>query len=509
MGLRIGFDDETVVSKSGPRGPGEADPYESLRAANLAQDEVLLLIDASGLCYRAYHTRDRLEAPDGSPTATLHGVLQIVRSLCSAANTRRWLLVWDGSVSSKRKLHPRYKSRHDRKRTPEEQAAHEDMRAQQRLAFSVLKALGAPMLFDRECEADDLISVVATGVGKLLSLGRGRNLPMPLTGTVVVSDDKDLYQTLSPTNRVWRSTAGKFVDVATFASGHGFGPGLYDSYKALVGEPATGDDIPGVTGIGDVNAAKMVGAHGDLEALVKVAAQMAQSPKCPKTYVNLYREREQARLSRQLSRTTTSVDDLEDRWGVSKLKTGPLVRDAIRQAVNTRRPTPKAQVDKLRGQLGFVRSFDVRAWESVCGFEIRKESEDVGAQSSVRPGRDQPSGESRSSPPGAGRRAVRGPAGRPVSRDRPPGVDRPDGAAVAGDDVADDPEARRSSQVENLTRAMRAIDGVISNTTWPSSRPRRFSVTCPACGGELKVLHAGPKAIRAACVTEGCMRFMS
>lgn len=500
-GMRIGFDDDTVVSTSAVRGPGEADPYEGLRAVALDQDEALLLIDASGLCYRAYHTRDKLEAPDGSPTATLHGVLQMIRSLCSAANTRRWLLVWDGSVSVKRKLHPRYKSRHDRKRTPEEQAAHDDMRAQQRLAFSVLKDLGAPMLFDRDCEADDLISVVADRIGHLIERNHGQRLARPLTGSIVVSDDKDMLQTLSKTNRVWRSIVGKLVDEAAFQSEYGFAPTLYDSYKALVGEPATGDDIPGVTGIGDVNAAKMVGAHGELEALITVAGQLVKSTKCPKVYANLYREREQARLSRILSKTATLVTTLQSQWGVPGDRVSAAMQKAIKQAVNTNRPTPKAVVDKLRGSLGFVRSFDVRLWESVCGFEVQKGiSDGTTGRSSVG---------SEPSEAGAGRGPIGNQPGRPVSRDRASRIDRSDGTSVVGNDGADDPESRGSSASKALMQAMRAIDGVVSNTFGPLSKPRQFSITCPVCGCELKVSYAGPRAIRAACVTRDCLTFMS
>lgn len=358
------------------------------------------------------------------------------------------------------------------------------------------------MLRDPECEADDLISVVANRVGDLIEQGRGRNLPRPLAGTIVVSDDKDMYQTLSPTNRVWRATMGKLVTPELFRSDHGFGAELYDSYKALVGEPATGDDIPGVTGIGDVNAAKMVGAHGDLEKLILVADQMVKSPKCPKTYANLYRERNQARLSRTLSKTAVSVPDLEGRWGVPALRTGPAIQAAIKRAVNTRRASPKQAIDKLRGGLGFVRSFDAVAWESTCGFEIVIESvkgpEDVGTDGSS-------SGEA-----GTGRRVVGGPPGRPVPRAGPSRVDRPDGTPVVGDDGPDDLKGRRAAeQVAAMTKAMRDIDGVVSNTFGPLSQTRKFSVTCPVCRGELKVLYSGPRAIRAACVTDGCLRFMS
>lgn len=503
MGLRIGFDDERVVSTARGGGTQDVDPYDALRAVQLAKDEVLLLIDASGLCYRAYHTRQGLEGRDGSPTGTLHGVLQMVRSLCSAANTRRWLLVWDGSVANKRMVHPRYKSRHDRKRTPEEQADHDDMRAQAKLAREVLATLGCPMLHDQDCEADDLISVLAAGVGRMIEMKHASllNLARPLTGTIVVSDDKDMYQTLSPTNRVWRSTIGRLVSLPEFVADHGFPPRLYDSYKALVGEPATGDDIPGVTGIGDVNAAKMVGAHGDLEAMIAAAAKMAQSSKCPKTYMNLCREKDAARLSRRLSRTATTVAELESEWGVPATRVSPKTIAALKDAVSVNRVTPKSAVGQLRGRFGFSQSFDALAWQSVCGFVI-KEINDVSRAPGAGPGKT-----------GTGRSVVGGRAGSPVSPPRPQRVHGPAGTSVDRDDGEDGKDDRGKAAAEDapLMVALRMIAAKVAETDIEGvEQLKAFSFSCPKCGGgELKVWYGGPRAIRAVCSTPDCLKFMS
>jgi DNA polymerase-1 len=360
----------------------DRDPYEPLRAAQRARDSAVLLIDASGLCYRAFHTREYLEGYDGSRTGVLHGVLQMVRSLCSAANTARWLLVWDGSVVDKRQFYPPYKSRHDRERSPEEQVQHDDMRAQVSLARQELSALGAPSLAVPYAEADDLLGVMAHYFHAFVGAEKGRQMARPLSGVIVVSDDKDLYQTIRmPAAGIgegvacFRPSAGKLMDREAFVAEFHFEPERYPDYKALVGEPATGDNIPGVSGIGDVTAGKMIANHGSVEKVVAYAKEAAKKPKCPKVYLSVAREIADCQTSYELSRIATDYADLA-RWSPPSLRHGRALdvktcaRQAFAASVNTRRPCQRAAVDRLRNKLGFIRSFDVNLWESVCGFKV-------------------------------------------------------------------------------------------------------------------------------------------
>ncbi len=361
---QIGFDDPTVHSPKQPK--FDRDPYEGLKAANLPRDAAILLIDASGLAYRAFHTRDYLEGYDGSKTGVLHGMLQMTRSVCAAANTRKWCYVWDGSIAARRKVYPAYKSRHDRARTPEEVAQHDDFRQQLKLAKEVLAALAAPSLIVPEVEADDLIGLCVGEVSDPLS---------PIYGNaIVVSDDRDMYQLLGRRCAVWRGSRGKLVTEADFRSEHGFGPELYDSYKGLVGESATGDNIPGVPGIGDVKAASLVGQYGDLDAIIVACEKLCQGKKPLKIHLAVRQHAAAAKLSRRLSKITRDTSDLAS-WGYPESVVKRImrtVREAVAYGGMTNRPCPRYAVDDLRGRLGFVSSFDVKAWESVCGFNVVK-----------------------------------------------------------------------------------------------------------------------------------------
>lgn len=372
--MKTTFADESVKTHRRPLDE-DKDPYEMLRAAKLDRDEALLLIDASGLCYRAFHTREYLEGYDGERTGVLHGVLSMVRSLCSAANTARWLLVWDGSIADKRAVYPAYKSRQDRQRSPEEEAAYLDMREQIKLAKAMLKHLNAPMLSFPRAEADDLLGILSWTLFKLLMKpGFTKQFAREPTRCIIVSDDKDLYQCIGSRCAVWRASAGKLVDEKEFQSVHGFPSQCYPVYKALVGESATGDNIPGVSGIGEVTAGKMVASSGGtLPKLFEVAAKMVADPKCPKSYQNLYRERDAAELSLKLSTIARTPEDLRAMWATDTDGLHDAMKAGINAMLKTRRPCPQKAVHYLRNKLGFVKSFDAVMWQSVCGFVIQGE----------------------------------------------------------------------------------------------------------------------------------------
>lgn len=362
--MMIGFDDQTVRA---PRFDGAVrDSYESLRAAALPQDSCVLLIDASGLAHRAFYLRDSLEGNDGSRTAVLHGMLQMVVSLCRAANTRKWLLVWDGSVACRRNLYKGYKQRHDRQLTPEEEQARIDFRSQLGLAQKTFVSLNAPSLHVPQIEADDAI-----GMCSRWPLSAARHSGPKL----IVSDDRDMYQLLRKNVWVWRGVRGSLVTWDSFVSEHGFVPTLYDSYKALVGEPATGDNIPGVPGVGSVRASQLVGQHGHLEAVLAACAKLCRVPKPLKLHISVWSHADQARLSLKLSRIMRHPEDMATDWGFSPSvadRVKLLVKEAMFAATDVRRPCQASAIAHLRGDLGFVSSFDANEWSRVCGFVISK-----------------------------------------------------------------------------------------------------------------------------------------
>lgn len=321
------------------------DPFSEVRKITdlYEKDSTLLLFDARHAAYRAIHTREGLTAPDGSDTRGLHGFLEIVSTACSVFRTTRFLIVWDGGVENKRKVHPHYKSRQDRPSTPEEVEAHEATRAAMKVTREGTDKIGMPKVHHSEFEADDLI-----GLASRIESTHHR--------TVIVSDDKDFYQLITPLCSIWRGISKRIVGPAEFASEFPFTPSQYVDYKALVGEPDTGDNIPGVPGFGPKTAAKYIGSHGSLDAAIAFAVSSASRTK-PKPYavdVALASNQPAAHLSRRLSKISTTASDLA---GWSMPRTAKAVEGMLRLAVDTLSLPHGRSYDKaarvLQGFYGF------------------------------------------------------------------------------------------------------------------------------------------------------------
>lgn len=329
----------------------------------------ILLIDASHAAYRAFHTRD-LSSPDGAPTSVLHGLLSMTQALCAAAQTTRFLLVWDGSVRYKRAFFPGYKIRHERQRTPEEAKDAQLLREAMELARNGLALLGFPQLEPKDIECDDAIGLCCTMV-ETAAWRNGYPDP-PLERAIVVSDDKDFYQLVGQRVVVWRGIKSEIVGPSEFVAKFGFPSCWYVDYKALVGESAAGDNIPGVAKVGDVTAAKLVAAHGSLESVIEAARAACGQPGARVVERNIAAQAATARLSRTLSRITRNVDDLRS-WKLPDQSIRGIVsvvREAMAHAASPWRRVPAQNAMRVRTLYGFARSLDFPRITRDCGLSF-------------------------------------------------------------------------------------------------------------------------------------------
>lgn len=324
----IGFDEEIDGAYSVLR--GLAVPPESPLAP-------VVLFDARHLAYRAYHTRD-LSAPDGAPTSALHGVVSMVLGAVSAVGSRRFLLVWDGSIDYKRRLYPAYKARKDAPRTEEEVLESRNASDAVALAEAAISEIGFPSVRVPDLEADDSISL-------LCCCSRSRP-------KIIVSDDKDYYQLLGPLVRVYRGVLREVIDEALFVSRHGFPASAYPDYKALVGETKSGDNIPGVRGVGDTYGCKFIGTHGSIEAVISACEAAVRESRARKIEAAVYAQRDSARLSYRLSRMARSFSELPG-LGVDRDRASSLLRSAYQSAVAVRRSVSRSAYLRWVGRYGF------------------------------------------------------------------------------------------------------------------------------------------------------------
>jgi DNA polymerase I len=181
------------------------------------------------------------------------------------------------------------------------------------LVRAVLGSLGIVMVEKVGYEADDILATLATQ-------GRdaGRNV-------VVVSGDRDTFQLVEdPLVKVMYTRRGLsdtvVYDEAGIIERHGVSPNQYPVLAALRGD--TSDNLPGVPGVGEKTAAKLVSSYGDLDSIFSHVADQT-----PKLRQNLAEHEEQVRRNAQvipLVRDVAldiSLDDLAlGKWDAAEVK---------------------------------------------------------------------------------------------------------------------------------------------------------------------------------------------
>jgi DNA polymerase-1 len=168
----------------------------------------------------------------------------------------------------------------------------DDLRTQIPYVKTLFEALRLPVLEVPGFEADDVLGTVVE---------RTRDLPIEL---VLVTSDKDMLQLVSPRVRVF-STTGRggdrvIFDEAAVKAKWGVEPAQIPDILALMGDSI--DNIPGVPGVGEKTAAKLIGQFGSVERLYENLSLVPG-----KLRETLAANRKQALLSRELATVSTRV----------------------------------------------------------------------------------------------------------------------------------------------------------------------------------------------------------
>ena len=235
----------------------------------------LYLIDGSSYLYRAYHAIRHLSGPGGFPTNAIFGFTQMLIKVLKDRQPSHVVMVFDISRKTFRTdLYPEYKA--NRAAMPD------DLRQQVEPIKELVRAFRIPVLELEGYEADDIIGTIA------------RECTARGIETVVVTGDKDLMQIVSEHVRLLDTMKDKESGPAEVRERFGVGPEQVTDILGLAGDSS--DNIPGVPGIGEKTAMKLVDEYGSLDSLLERAAEVKG-----KTGENLRSFADQARLSRQLA----------------------------------------------------------------------------------------------------------------------------------------------------------------------------------------------------------------
>ncbi|HET7424792.1 MAG TPA: DNA polymerase I [Gemmatimonadales bacterium] len=247
----------------------------------------LFLIDGYALIYRAFFAMISrpLRTSKGENTSAAWGVANFLLRLREKYRPDYVAWINDAGTSFREARYPDYKS--TREKLDEELQADFD-RALERIR-TLLAAFRVPLVIVPGYEADDVIGTLATAAAD-----RG-------VQAVIVSGDKDFYQLVGP--RVALLNPGRggpaaveetWVDESNANERLGVPPSQVVDYLALVGDSS--DNVPGVKGIGEKGAQKLLLEYGDLEAILAHASDVSAK----RTREALLGQADNARLSREL-----------------------------------------------------------------------------------------------------------------------------------------------------------------------------------------------------------------
>ena len=243
--------------------------------------EILYLIDGSSYIYRAYFAIRHLTSPTGHPTNAIYGFIQMLLKLLKDYNPQHVAVVFDaGRTTFRTEMYPEYKA--NRAAMPD------DLRVQMEPIREVVRAFNIPTLELQGYEADDIIGALA---GRFAVHG-GK--------VVVVTGDKDLMQIVTDHVTLLDTMKGKESGIADVVERFGVPPELVIDILGLAGDSS--DNIPGVPGIGEKTATKLILEFGSLDNLLARADEVKG-----KVGEKLREFREQALLSRRLATIELNV----------------------------------------------------------------------------------------------------------------------------------------------------------------------------------------------------------
>ena len=208
----------------------------------------LLVVDGNSILNRAFYGIRPLKTKDGLFTNAIYGMVNIVNKHLEAYTPDYFAVAFDMRAPTFRHAFSEaYKA--NRHGMPEELAC------QLEPAKDCMRAMGAAVIEMEGFEADDII-------GTLASMAESEGVM-----TYIATGDKDSLQLISERTNVVLATNAEPVlfDEAAFREKYGISPSQFVDVKALMGDSS--DNIPGVPGIGEKTALKLIAEYGSLDAL--------------------------------------------------------------------------------------------------------------------------------------------------------------------------------------------------------------------------------------------------
>ena len=213
----------------------------------------LIAIDGNSLMFRAYYAMPGMSNKEGKPTGAVHGFLAMLMNLIERKPD--YLLVgFDMHTPTFRhEQYPEYKA--GRRETPEE------LRAQFPMLKNILREMGIAVIECERYEADDILGTFSRRAN-----GDGVN-------ALLVTGDRDALQLVNEKTHVLMTKKGVTetteYDEARLMEEYGLDPAHMVDLKGLMGDNS--DNLPGIKGVGEKTALKLLAKYGSLENVLNNA----------------------------------------------------------------------------------------------------------------------------------------------------------------------------------------------------------------------------------------------
>lgn len=246
----------------------------------------MLLIDGNNMLFKAYHATSygyRMTTSNGIPTNAVYGFAMMIEKALSIIQPDVVLVAWDsGKPTFRHQLYDAYKG--TRKEVDQE------LIVQMPMAREYLDAAGIHRYEEDGIEADDIIGTMARSY--------------PDYQIHILSSDKDLWQLIDPTTDVYVMKKGlseiEVMDEAKLMETKGITPKQIVDLKALMGDAS--DNIPGVKGIGEKTALKLLAQYHTVDAVYTHIDEQKGKLK-----EKLIQDRDNAFLSKRLATIKTDL----------------------------------------------------------------------------------------------------------------------------------------------------------------------------------------------------------
>ena len=210
----------------------------------------IVLVDGNNLLFRSYYatayTGNIMRNKEGFPTNGVYGFVNMINKIISEEKPEYMMVAFDIGKTFRHEKYERYKD--GRRETPD------DLKVQFPVAKRILTAMGIKYLECAGYEADDIIGTISMWCEK-----------DPEYEALIVSSDKDLLQLISDETvvKLLKTKDYIWMDKKTFNDTYGFDPIHMIDLKALMGDAS--DNIPGVKGIGEKGAIKLVSEYKTID----------------------------------------------------------------------------------------------------------------------------------------------------------------------------------------------------------------------------------------------------